>query len=155
MMTRRGLLSIHRLGLVASVGLCMSAMSISFAAAGEVTISHQWMRYVAPGVPAAGYFELSNNSNKPTLLDGARSSSCGQLALHESLVQNGTARMKMMRSISVRPHSSVTFQPGAYHLMCVSPTQAVRPGQTVAVTLLFHDGSSLGSDFPVYGAKGN
>jgi hypothetical protein len=132
----------------------VGATGSSPAAADGVSIAHQWLRYVAPGVPAAGYFELHNNSDKAVLLDGAKSSSCGGLALHESLVQAGTARMKMVQSILVPSHATVTFQPGAYHLMCMSPTQAVRPGQTVEVTLQFQDHDSLSSGFPVHGAKG-
>jgi hypothetical protein len=132
----------------------MCAMSSAPAARAGVAISHQWLRYVAPSVPAAGYFRLRNNSDKAVLFDGAESSACGKLALHESVVQNGTVRMEVVQAISVPPGGAVSFQPGAYHLMCMSPTHAVRPGQTVTVTLQFQDHSSLNSDFPVYAAKG-
>jgi len=152
-MMERGLSSVLRLGLAASGALFVCSMTTLASPAG-VTISHQWLRYVAPGVPVAGYFTLNNNSDKPTSLDGAVSSACGHLALHESMVQNGTARMKMVQSVSVPPHSVVMFQPGGYHLMCMSPASEVRPGHTVAVTLRFQDRSSLISNFPIYGAKG-
>ena len=74
--------------------------------------------------------------------------------LHRSVTQNGTARMEMVMSVVVPPHGAVTFQPGGYHLMCMSPAAAIAPGQSVPVSLHFKDGTSLSASFPVYGAKG-
>ncbi len=153
-MTERGLSSMLRLGLAGSGALfACSAFSAPAAPAG-VTVSQPWFRYVAPGVPVAGYFALSNINDLPASLGGARSSACGHLGLHESVVQNGTARMNMVQSITVPAHGTVTFRPGGYHLMCMSPAADVTPGHAVAVTLQFQDGSSLSATFPVYGPKG-
>ena len=49
---------------------------------------------------------------------------------------------------------SVTFAPAGYHLMCMKPTAAVKPGGTVPVTLTFKDGGTLTGDFPVRGPGG-
>ncbi len=73
---------------------------------------------------------------------------------HQSLVENNTAQMKMVHNIAVPAHGAVTFRPGGYHLMCMSPAAAITPGQSVPVTLQFQDGSALIVTFPVYGAKG-
>jgi len=142
-----------RLGLAASGALLLSATG-ALAAASGLTVSHPWMRYLTPQTPAAGYFTLSNDSDHAVTLSGAASPDCGQLMLHQSVVQNGTAKMVMVHSVPVPSHGSVTFKPGAYHLMCVSPAAAIRPGQTVPVTLRFQDGSSLDAMFPVHGATG-
>lgn len=143
-----------RLGLAASGALLACNVTSALGAPAGMTISHAWVRYVAPGVPAAGYFTLNNNNDKPLTLDGATSSACGHLALHESEVQNGAARMIMVQSVTVPSHGAVKFQPGGYHLMCMAPAAVVAPGNAVLVTLQFQDGSSLRSTFPVYGAKG-
>lgn len=143
-----------RLGLVASGALFAYNMIIALAAPAGVTISRPWLRYVAPGVPVAGYFTLNNDSERPVSLDGAISSACRQLTLHASAVQDGTVHMNMVHSVTVPAHGAMTFQPGGYHLMCMSPVATFEPGQAVAVTLQFQDGSSLNSTFPVYGATG-
>jgi copper(I)-binding protein len=54
--------------------------------------------------------------------------------------------------VTVPAHGQVAFAPGGYHLMCMQP--AMKPGQSVMVTLSFKDGSSLAVDMPVYGATG-
>lgn len=154
MTTGQGLSSMPRLGLVASGALLACIMTGAQAPPAGVTISHPWMRYIAPGVPAAGYFTLNNNNDHPVLLSGAMSSACQHLAFHESVVQNGTARMNMVQSVTVSAHGAVTFEPGGYHLMCMSPAADIAPGHNVPITLQFRDGSSLSSDFPVYSAKG-
>jgi hypothetical protein len=131
-----------------------AAPGIAAPAPQAVTISHPWLRFLTPQIPAAGYFTLNNGSAHPVTLTGAASLDCGQLMLHRSVTENGTARMEMVPAIVVPAHGAVTFRPGGYHLMCVSPTAAIAPGRNVPVSLRFNDGSSLSASFPVYGAKG-
>ncbi len=131
-----------------------AAPAIATATPPAMTISHPWMRFLTPQIPAAGYFTLRNDSAQPITLTAAASPDCGQLMLHESVSQNGPARMEMVSSLVVPPHGAVAFQPGGYHLMCMSPTAAIAPGRSVPVSLRFADGSSLSANFPVYGAKG-
>lgn len=152
-MMQHGSWSTLRLGLAASAALLLTAAT-GMAATGGLTISHPWMRYVIPGMPTASYFTLSNNSDHQVVLTGAASPECGQLMLHQSMAQNGMAQMQMVQSIPVPAHRSVTFSPGGYHLMCMSPAATIKPGQQVPVTLRFQDASSVSAVFPVYGAKG-
>ncbi|HEV2100642.1 MAG TPA: copper chaperone PCu(A)C [Stellaceae bacterium] len=124
--------------------------------AGEsgLALSDPWFRLVMPSLPAAGYFALSNTSTAPQTLIGAASPACGMLMLHRSVDQGGRERMVMVDSVSVPPQGKVSFMPGGYHLMCMSPTTAMRPGQSVPVTLRFADGGSLTASFPVRNANG-
>jgi copper(I)-binding protein len=119
-----------------------------------LVISDPWMRSVVPSRPAAGYFILSNDTSKPHTLVGAASPACGMLMLHESVHQGGEDRMMMVQSVLVPAHRKIKFAPGDYHLMCTSPSQAVRPGQSVPVTLRFADGGTVAASFPVRGANG-
>lgn len=148
--------SMRRPGLAAaSAALALGLLATPAVAAGPaVTVSHQWMRFLTPQIPAAGYFTLYNGSGQPAVLTGAASPDCGQLMLHRSEMKNGMASMHMVPDIVVPPHGSVTFQPGGYHLMCMSPAATLRPGHTVPVSLRFKDGPAMAVNFPVYGAKG-
>jgi copper(I)-binding protein len=56
-----------------------------------------------------------------------------------------------VRSITVPAHGNVTFAPGGYHLMCMSPV--MKPGDKVAVTLTLQGGGTIASTLPVYGAQ--
>jgi copper(I)-binding protein len=139
--------------LCALVGV-LAAGTAAQAAEGGLTISDPWMRSVIPSRPAAGYFTLSNDTGHAEALVGAASPACGTLMLHRSLNQGGQDRMAMVKSVPVPAHGSVTFAPGGYHLMCVSPSKEVTPGGAVPVTLRFADGGTVTARFPVRGATG-
>ena len=76
------------------------------------------------------------------------------LMLHRSVDQGGQERMVEVASVPVPAHGKVSFAPGGYHLMCMSPAAAMRPGQSVPVTLRFAGGESLTASFPVRNATG-
>jgi periplasmic copper chaperone A len=76
------------------------------------------------------------------------------LMLHKSIHKNGTERMVMVPSVVVPAHGRLRFAPGGYHLMCMHPAVAMRPGKTVQVTLKFASGKSLATSFPVRSATG-
>jgi periplasmic copper chaperone A len=107
-----------------------------------------------PSIPAAGYFTLSNTTAAPRRLVGAASPACGMLMLHRSVDQNGEEQMMAVSSVLVPGHGMVRFAPGGYHLMCMLPGPAMRPGKSVPVTLRFSDGKTLSANFPVRGATG-
>ncbi|HUN40990.1 MAG TPA: copper chaperone PCu(A)C [Acetobacteraceae bacterium] len=138
----------------ASAMLAVLLGAPALAANPALTVSHPWVRFLTPQIPAAGYFTLHNNGTQPAVLTGASSPDCSQLMLHQSMDKNGMAEMKMVAAIVVPAHGSVTFHPGGYHLMCMSPTSAIAPGRHMPVNLQFKDGLSLSVDFAVYGAKG-
>jgi hypothetical protein len=112
------------------------------------------MRTIIPSRPAAGYFTLLNDTDKPRTLVGASSPVCGMLMLHKSVNENGVEKMLMQKRIAVPARGSLTFSPGGYHLMCMSPTKDVAVGHSVPVTLKFGDGTALIANFPVRGVGG-
>jgi periplasmic copper chaperone A len=141
----------------------------------QLSVSGQWIRALTANLPAGGYFTLANNSNRPERLVGAASPGCGSLSLHQSIHKHamnamtandpanprggmasmgGMSSMQPVSGIVVPPHGSIRFAPGGYHLMCEQPTDAVRAGQSIAVTLRFEDGNTVTASFPVKGARG-
>ncbi len=63
-------------------------------------------------------------------------------------------RMVHVDSVPVPAHGSVAFKPGGYHLMCMKPKPAMKPGATVSVSLEFADGTKTVANFAVKDAKG-
>jgi periplasmic copper chaperone A len=117
-----------------------------------LALSGGYMRTIIPSRPAAGYFTLDNKSDTDRVLVGASSPGCGSVMLHKSEATNGVETMMPVDSVPVPAHQSVTFAPGGFHLMCMAPTAALKPGVSVPVTLTFKDGGALTGDFPVRGA---
>jgi periplasmic copper chaperone A len=134
-------------------GLLVAGTTVS-AADGKLALRGPWFRLVMPSLPAAGYFILSNPTDAVHTLVGAASPACGMLMLHRSVNQNGQERMVMVQGVPVPAHSNVTFAPGGYHLMCMSPAKTMTPGHSVPVTLRFADGNILSANFPVRNATG-
>lgn len=141
---------IFRVGAMTAAALIASTC----AWAGELTVSDAWFRALPAGLPAGGYFSLHNAGPAPVALVAAKSAACGTLMLHQSTNEGGTSRMQEVKSITVGAGGTITFAPGGYHLMCMNPGAAMRPGGHVPVTLLFADKSELPADFAVKGANG-
>jgi copper(I)-binding protein len=119
-----------------------------------VTVSDAWMRALPEKLPAGGYFTLHNGTAKTVTLSGAASPACGMLMLHQSDAMSGMARMNDVTQIDVAAGATLTFAPGGYHLMCMDPTEAVKPGGHIVVTLSFAGGARLQTVFAVRGANG-
>lgn len=114
-----------------------------------LTVSGPWMRAIGGHTPAAAYFTLSNASSRPKVLVGVSSPACGKLTMHQSRNVKGVESMVMVAQRPVPPHGRIDFAPGGYHLMCMSPSKAVRPGAEVPVVLRFAKGEQLRVRFPV------
>ena len=123
-------------------------------AAPGLAISNPWIRFIVPGLPAAGYFTLSNTTATSATLVAASSPDCGKLMLHESVSGNGRDSMTELQKFVVPAHQKVAFAPGNYHLMCMAPSAGVKRGATIPVMLKFADGSTISASFPVRGATG-
>ena len=117
-------------------------------------VSGAYMQTTIPSRPAAGYFTLKNNGDVDRVLVEASSPGCESTMMHKSESVGGMEKMLMVDSVPVPAHQSVDFAPGGFHLMCMSPTESMKPGISVPVTLTFEGGISLTSDFPVRSAGG-
>jgi copper(I)-binding protein len=124
------------------------------ALAANVTLDNPWFRALPGSLPAGGYFTLHNASQTAITLTGASSPGCGMLMLHKSDTMNGMASMEDVTSVPVPAGGFVAFAPGGYHLMCMNPTAAMKPGARVPVSLQFADGTRIVAAFAVKNAKG-
>ena len=131
-----------------------AALIAAPAKAATVIVKGGWFRALPANLPSGGYFMIHNPGGDAVTISGASSPACGMLMLHKTEDKGGTMDMMDMTSISVPPSGDVTFAPGGYHLMCMSPTPAMKPGGNVPVTLIFSDGSKVTTTFDVKNAKG-
>lgn len=118
--------------LVLLVGACSSDMP-------PLTISDVVVKKPMPGMMmSAGYFSLSNNTSEPVVITQVTSPQFGAVEMHESVVEDGIARMIKLGDLTVAPESTVDFVPGGKHLMLM------RPGENLDnVTLEFYAGDAV------------
>ncbi|MDH5321564.1 MAG: copper chaperone PCu(A)C, partial [Gammaproteobacteria bacterium] len=95
-------------------------------------------RPITGSAMGAGYFTLHNRSGQLIRIDRISSPDLAGVAMHESILQDGIARMVELQDIAVAPHSSVVFEAGGKHLML--NYAATRPG---VVTLQFFAGPAM------------
>jgi len=124
------------------------------ASASDVQVNDAWFRSLPANVPAGGYFVLHNSGAQEISLMGAQSPACSMLMLHRSTESGGMSSMEDVASVPVAAGETVKFAPGGYHLMCMNPTPAMKPGSSVSVTFKFSDGSKAVANFAVRNARG-
>ncbi|HJU07372.1 MAG TPA: copper chaperone PCu(A)C [Rhodanobacteraceae bacterium] len=134
------------LKLVALAALAVCAVA---AAASSLKAEHGWVRWLPASLPAAGYVVIRNDGDKPVKLTGADSPDYGMAMLHRSMQKNGSDSMEMVDAIGIPAHGSVALAPGGYHLMLTDAKHAIKPGDTVHVSLHFDDGETLRVTWPV------
>lgn len=122
------------------------------ALASGMEVSEAWFRALPGKLPAGGYFTMHNAGAKETALTGADSKACGMLMLHKSSQSGGMSSMQDVANVPVPAGGTVKFAPGGYHLMCMDT--AMKPGDSVAVTLHFSDGGAVPVTFAVKDAQG-
>ena len=122
--------------------------------AAQVHVSDAWFRALPAPSPSGGYFTLKNTGNTAIALTGASSPACGMLMMHQSMNMGGMSSMEDVANVPVGVGRTVQFAPGGYHLMCMDPSPAMKPGATVGVTLKFSDKSEAKADFAVKNAQG-
>jgi copper(I)-binding protein len=132
------------------VAILLATAQAARAAPPDVTVTQAQIRVILPSRPAVAYFTLSNQGATRLVLSGASAPDCQSLMMHQSTTRDGIDRMEMVDSLPVPPHGSVSFSPGAYHLMCIQPSGALLARKGLEpVTLHFTDGTSVTAPFAI------
>lgn len=97
---------------------------------------------VLPGRPGAAYFVLRTN-NDPTRLATITSPHIGRIELHETVNENGIARMRPLANATFDPGHPLSFMTGGRHAMLFDIDAAVRPGGTIPLTFSFDPASPV------------
>ena len=129
--------------LLVFLGACSADIQPGLVAA-NVTITQPM-----PGMTmSAGYLKLTNNSKETITITRVSSPNYASVELHESVVEEGVARMRPLEKIEMPAGTSTTLEPGGKHLMLMRPrvaTDEVAAGKGAAdsISLQFYDGPTL------------
>lgn len=86
----------------------------------------------------AGYFTMRNTSKELVRIDRVGSPDLAAVAMHESVLEDGIARMVELQEIVLPPQSSLVFEAGGKHLMLRYSTTTPE-----VVTLQFFAGAAM------------
>ena len=127
----------------------LAGVALSAPPALDIQPRDGWIRWLPAGVPSGGYVTLKNAGDAPRILTGASSPDFGQVSFHQTRENHGISSMEAITSITIAPHSTLSFSPGGYHIMLMQPTHALQPGDRVRLSLRFADGRTLDVPFEV------
>ena len=120
--------------LLVLVGAC-SADTQPALVASDVTITQPM-----PGMTmSAGYLTLTNNTEETITITRVSSPQYASVELHESVVDDGVARMRPLEKIEIPAGRNTILAPGGKHLMLMRPTKVAAD----SVSLQFYDGATL------------
>ena len=104
--------------------------------AAELEIQNPWVREAPPSARAlAGYMVISNVSKAPVKLIKAESPAFEKIEFHITEFEGGMMRMKHLESLEIQSGEQLEFEPGGKHLMLINPTQRVKAGDAIPITL--------------------
>ncbi|MCB1750447.1 MAG: copper chaperone PCu(A)C [Gammaproteobacteria bacterium] len=142
---KRLIFSLFTAAAVLSGGLVFAAT-----AADEVTVTDAYARAVPPGQPnSASFMLLSNASTTAHAVVAAESSVSKVSELHTHTMSEGMMKMRQVERIEIPASGMTRLEPGGLHVMLIGLNHDLQPGDEVAITLTFEDGSKRGITAPV------
>jgi len=73
---------------------------------------------------SAGYLSLRNTTHDDISISRVSSPEFGAVEIHESLLQDGVAKMRRVEKLLIPANSTVSLEPGGKHLMLMLPIGA-------------------------------
>jgi len=142
----------HALQRVLAALLLLMSVNVAHAA-GSLVITDAWIPEAPPGAGMmAGYLDMKNSSDQPIAVLSAKSARFGDVSLHQSIVEDGMARMRPLKDVVIEPGKTFTFAPGGNHLMLMDPVSAVASGELIIVEFELSGGQQLQASFEVRSA---
>jgi copper(I)-binding protein len=86
----------------------------------------------------AGYLTLTNNTDAAITIDKVTSPEFGSVEMHETIIEDGIAKMRAIALLSIPAGESVHFERGGKHLMLLQAAERID-----TVTLQFHAGNAM------------
>ena len=129
--------------LISAAVLASTALPLA-AAEPAITVSDPYVRLLPPGATtSAAYLVIKNSGVADRQLVKAESPAAQSVEVHEHRNDNGVMKMREVAGIAIKAHGQTELKPGGYHLMLIGVKQTFKDGDSVAITLVFDDGSRL------------
>jgi copper(I)-binding protein len=115
-----------------------------------LAVQNPWIREAPPTATVlAAYMIIDNQGDESAEITAITSADFGHTELHQTLVEDGIARMKPLEKLTIPASGSVSLEPGGMHLMLFDPRRALHAGDTVVLEIQPRDGNRLKFAVPV------
>ena len=140
--------AVWHLAVVCTLGLLAPVLAAQPAGT-DVQVKDAWVRWLPADTPGAGYMTLVNTGSTEHVLVAVDSPDYADVGMHLTQDDHGIARMTPVTSIDLKPHDTVRFAEGGYHLMLMRPHRAIHPGDKVLIKFHFDSGPVVSVPFEV------
>ena len=118
--------------------------------ASDISVENARIRMMPPGSPmTAGYFLITNNSDKDITLVGVSSSKYKSMEIHDIVKEGDMMKMIKQESITIAANSKLEFKPMSYHLMFMMPKENITENQEIDVMFNTKSGDTFSANFTV------
>ena len=118
--------------------LCLLTSSVM---ACDLKVESAWIRETPSTAKSlAGYAVLSNSAGKTLTVVSASSAAFAKVEMHETITENGIAKMRAIEKLVIPANSKVEFAPSGKHFMLIEPSSTLKSGDVVSV--IFKDATS-------------
>ena len=140
----------HRLNFIAFIIVMLMLASCGETVQDPITIEQAWIREAPPNASAmAGYMDITNHTNQDKKLIAANSNAFKVIEFHRSVEENGVYRMVRHENLIIPARGKFELKPGDYHLMLISPKNALHDGDKTSIELIFDDQSKVALEVAV------
>ena len=118
--------------------------------AGGLQIGNPWARATPKGSKVtAGYLTITNKGPEADRLVGGSAEPASRFEVHDTVTENGVARMRQVTNLEIKPGQTIELKPGGMHVMLMGLKQPLSKGQTVKATLVFEKAGTVAVEFTV------
>jgi len=103
---------------------------------------------------AAIYFKIINEGSEPDVLIAVDTPAANSATLHESKEVDGIMRMDHVPALTIPAGSSVSLQPGSYHIMLMMLAAPLKRGEIFPLTLSFEHAGNVTITVEITGIGG-
>jgi copper(I)-binding protein len=129
---------------------CVGLLGVTGVTACDLQVEAGWIREAPPAAASlAAYAILKNSGRRPLQITGFRSRVAGMAMLHETTIDGGMARMRMLPSLTIAAGVPVMLAPGGKHLMLTGLTSLPKAGDHVEIAFTDASGCITHADFVV------
>jgi len=122
-------------GLV-TTSVMVSSLMVGRAIACDLKVDSAWIREAPSTAKSlAGYAVLSNPVGKALTVVSASSTAFAKVEMHETITENGIAKMRAIQKLEIPANGKVEFSPSGKHFMLIEPSSTLKSGDVVAVRL--------------------
>jgi periplasmic copper chaperone A len=118
------------------------AQAHEFHRLGDIVIEQPWAR-ATPVKVGGAYMTLRNNGAVTDRLINVASPLAEKAEIHETKIDGGTAMMRAVGDVELRPRRSVQMKPGGLHVMLMGLQRPLKEGERIKLVLTFERAGTI------------